>query len=170
MKIILSLAFISVLVLAVCSAICSTRAEKSELSWPKELESLPGLTLKQTSDLFIAMAWQESRHKPDAYNKSENAAGIVQIRPGVVKDVNNLILDNPIFALQDRYRISASQHIYFHYLSYWGKNAHNRHNQSYSQELYARSWNGGPSGYKKSSTDEYWDFVQRWMREKPWNK
>lgn len=138
------------------------------LSWSQK--SLPGLSVEQTELLFKAMAWEESRHKPKAYNKREDAVGIVQIRKCVIIDVNKIILKAPVFVHDDAYEIQASQHIFFYYLSYWGKRANQRWKKPYTMELYARIWNGGPNGHRRKSTDRYWGLVSKWMKEKPWNK
>lgn len=41
--------------------------------------------------VLLSIMEEESRFQPDAINKSENAVGLLQIRPIMIKEVNRLI-------------------------------------------------------------------------------
>lgn len=90
----------------------------------------------------------ESSFCLNAYNESENAAGLFQTRPIMVKEVNRL-LGWDKYTLSDRYSITRSIEMFVDY--------NNVVNPEWDYEKSARMWNGGISGMKKSSTDVYWD-------------
>ena len=41
--------------------------------------------------VLLSIMEEESRFQPDAINKSENAVGLLQIRPIMIREVNRLI-------------------------------------------------------------------------------
>ena len=90
----------------------------------------------------------ESSFRLNAYNESENAAGLFQTRPIMVKEVNRL-LGWDKYTLSDRYSITRSIEMFVDY--------NNVVNPEWDYEKSARMWNGGITGMKKSSTDAYWD-------------
>jgi len=49
------------------------------------------------------------------------------------------------------------------YLSYYGEQYERETGQPPTDEVYARIWNGGPSGWRKDSTLEYWGRVQAFL-------
>jgi hypothetical protein len=102
--------------------------------------------------LFVAIASVESNLDPTAWNEKENAAGIVQIRPIMVEDVNRICKLRGLeerYTLLDRWSTSKSYAMMGIYLTHY----------SVGMDLdvagKARLWNGGPTGYLKPSTVEY---------------
>ena len=108
------------------------------------------------NDLLAAIAQVESSGDPNAVNEKENAVGLYQIRPIYLKDVNR-ILGYQYFKLADRYDPEYSKQIVSAYLLYYGRNK--------SLEAMARIHNGGPKGYKRECTKQYWALIQRVMSE-----
>jgi len=108
-------------------------------------------------DLLAAIATVESNNDPNAYNKKENAAGLYQIRPIYLKDVNR-ILGVQRYKLFDRFDPQKSREIAYVYLNHYGKNK--------SLEQLARIHSGGPQGYKRKSTLAYWHKVKRVLNNK----
>ena len=106
------------------------------------------------NNLLKAIATVESNNDPNAYNADENAAGLYQIRPILLKDCNR-ILRKPRFKLADRFDPVKSGYIASIYLGHYGAGK--------SIEQLARIWNGGPLGYKKKSTKKYWEKVKKVM-------
>lgn len=111
--------------------------------------------LYEIEDLIGAMSWVESRDNPNVYNKEENAVGLLQIRPIMIREVNRLL------------EIEGSSTRYTHEHA-WDKNCsieiiNNwiRLNKYYSFEKIARNWNGGYKGIYKTSTIVYWRKVRK---------
>jgi len=102
--------------------------------------------------LFIAIAIVESNLNPNAFNPKENAAGIVQIRPILVKDVNRI--SGKKYTLEDRFSVRKSYEMFCIYLTYYKP-------KTYEQA--ARMWNGGPKGHLKKSTLKYWKKVKKYL-------
>lgn len=101
----------------------------------------------------------ESGGNPDAYNASEDAAGILQIRRIMVDDVNRILAGQKStkrFTYEDRWDADKSREIFAVYSKYYAK-----HHKDYSCEGIARRWCGGPTGHKKTSSIEYWKRVGR---------
>ncbi len=104
--------------------------------------------------LWKAICQVESGGDPNAYNEREQAAGIGQIRPILVRDVCRIVgVDQ--FSLRDRFDPDKSKEmfgIYIHHYGYIG-----------SAEEAIRIWNGGPRGMQKQATVKYWRKVQAAM-------
>lgn len=63
--------------------------------------------------------------------------------------------------MHDAYDKRTSEEIALLYLTYWGKEYTRNTGKIPSYEQYARIWNGGPKGWKKASTLEYWKKVRK---------
>jgi hypothetical protein len=100
---------------------------------------------------FWAVAWVESRGDPRAVKADENAVGIVQIRPIMVRDCNRII-GYAKWTLADRLDVERSWQMFRLYSRYYAPNG--------TPEIWSRNWNGGPQGHKKSATLKYWRLVQ----------
>lgn len=107
--------------------------------------------------LWEAIIMVESRKNPIAYNEDEKAAGIGQIRPIVISDLRRIGYTN--WSNKDRWCPKNSKHIFNKYTSYWIS----KMNLKDTYENRARIWNGGPRGFKKKSTREYWFKVKQYL-------
>ena len=108
---------------------------------------------------FWAVAFVESRGDPRAVNRRENAVGIVQIRPILVRDCNR-IMGREKYTLADRLGVEQSWQMFRLYSRYYAPRG--------TPEIWARNWNGGPTGWKKPATVGYWQKVKAQMeRQRP---
>ncbi len=96
---------------------------------------------------FCAVARVESHGDPRAYNRKENAVGIVQIRPVMLADANR-IAGRQRWTLADRTNPAQSWEIFRLVCLHYQPNG--------TPEEWARVWNGGPSGCRKAGTRAYW--------------
>lgn len=108
------------------------------------------------NDLLAAIAQKESGGDPNACNYEEEAAGLYQIRPIYLSDVNR-ILDYPKYNLNDRYDPEKSKEMVVIYLRHYGRRK--------GLEAMARIHNGGPRGDKKESTESYWLDVKKILEQ-----
>ena len=106
-------------------------------------------------DLWEAIVWRESRGQVDAFNPAEKAAGIIQIRPCVIADLNR-VAGCERWILDDRWCPAKSWMIFREYTGHWIT----RFGLEDTPENRARIFNGGPRGYRKTSTVEYWRSVE----------
>lgn len=117
-------------------------------------------------ELLLALAVVESAMNPIAVGDNGKSVGVLQISEAVVIDVNSIYgtsYDWP----KDAYDTSASFDIAQFYLEYWVKQSIKK-NPSLSKqkdEIAARIWNGGPNGYLKESTEQYWNKVRKEMKK-----
>lgn len=105
--------------------------------------------------LVAALVYVESGGDTKAFNPKENAAGILQIRPIMVEEVNRILsLEEKDFRfnLEDRWDVKKSVQMFYVWKNY--------HHSNSSEEVIARNWNGGPKGYIKESTLGYWERVK----------
>lgn len=103
--------------------------------------------------LWRAVCEEESRTRPTEYNKDEEAAGIAQIRPILIRCLNmNANGGREKWSLEDRWCPEKSREMFFEYTDYWAS----RRGLSGTDEERARIWNGGPRGHLKDSTIGYW--------------
>ena len=100
--------------------------------------------------LIDAIIHVESRGDSMAYNAGEDAVGVLQIRPIMMREVNRLLGYNK-YTLADRWSKSKSIEMF---------NVIKNHTLNPTNEILARNWNGGWSGYKKKSTLKYWQKVK----------
>tara|TARA_R110001592_G_scaffold293612_1_gene563244 strand:- start:466 stop:873 length:408 start_codon:yes stop_codon:yes gene_type:complete len=100
--------------------------------------------------LIDAIIHVESRGDSMAYNAGEDAVGVLQIRPIMMREVNRLLQENK-YTLADRWSKSKSIEMF---------NVIKDHTTNPTNERLARNWNGGWNGYKKKSTLKYWQKVK----------
>ena len=117
-------------------------------------------------ELLSAIAIVESGGDKMAVNAKEQAFGLYQIRKGVITDVNEKVLRFEGFKHEDAFNPVLAKTIAIHYLTHYGKAYSKRTGQVADEEVLARIWNGGYSGYfrNKSATDGYWEKVKKQMR------
>lgn len=101
--------------------------------------------------LAEAMIMVESGGDSLAYNSSEDAAGVLQIRPIMVREVNR-ILGKDSFTLADRWSRAKSIDMF---------NVLRSNLNGASDEKVARTWNGGYR--EKKSTLKYWAKVNKFL-------
>ncbi len=102
--------------------------------------------------LLLVLIFIESSGNDKAVNGE--AAGCLQITPILVKDVNRIAGTN--FTLEDRFDRQKSIEMAQIYLTYYGKVYTKKTGKEPDNEVYARMWNGGPNGWKKESTRDFW--------------
>jgi hypothetical protein len=105
--------------------------------------------------LFAAICIVESGGNPNARNAGEDAVGIAQIRPVMVRDCNRIAELRGLrtrWTLDDRTSVHKSWQMWWLYQDHYARDK--------SLEYKARIWNGGPSGHKKPATKPYWNKVE----------
>ena len=126
------------------------------------------MTIKE----LITILWPlvchvESGNNPQAYNEAEKAAGIAQIRPCVVRDVNDIVREEGTgnwriyYSLPDAYNPHKSREMFTIYLSQWGRHYILVQDKPATLEILARIWNGGPDGWRKETTLPYWGKIKQ---------
>ena len=105
----------------------------------------------------------ESGNNPAAlgdYSRGEyRAIGVLQIWKIVVDDVNR-IQKKEVFTYKDRSDRLKSLRMAEIYLTHYGRHLEKK-GVEVNIEVLARVWNGGPTGYKKKSTEKYWEKVKK---------
>tara|TARA_R110002096_G_scaffold168632_1_gene339580 strand:+ start:2211 stop:2645 length:435 start_codon:yes stop_codon:yes gene_type:complete len=115
------------------------------------------LTDKELDDVLAAIRTVESNNNPNAVGDNGNAIGVYQIWPSYWKDaVEHSKLQGKYV---DCYDHSYSDSIVRSYMKRYATKR--RLGREPTQEDIARIHNGGPNGYKKKSTIEYWNKVKR---------
>ena len=125
---------------------------------------VPAYTL-DVEPLIQAMIMVESEGNDSAYHKGEKAAGCLQIRPIMVREVNRILeIQNSEleYTLEDRWSREKSIEM-FHIVNGY-------HNKNSTYEEIARAWNGGPNWFKKSLTKRYWKRVQKQLKKQQKNE
>jgi hypothetical protein len=116
---------------------------------------------EQVPDSFInALISVESSGDDKAVGDKGKAKGCLQIWEVVVIDVNRKFNTN--YKHDDAFDRKKAIDICRKYLSIYATEA--RLGRKPTLEDYARIWNGGPNGFKKSATEKYWLKVQKALR------
>jgi hypothetical protein len=110
--------------------------------------------LTKIDNLIKAVIHVESRGDSMAYNSKEDAVGVLQIRPIMVREVNRL-LGFDKYTLKDRWSVGKSKEMF---------NIVRQNTKDATDEKVARRWNGGGNGHKKKSTLGYWDRVKEQLK------
>jgi soluble lytic murein transglycosylase-like protein len=101
--------------------------------------------------LLNAVMAVESNFDTMAYNSKENAAGVLQIRPIMVREVNRLLGEDK-YTLKNRWNKAKSIEMF---------NVIRLHLKGASDEEIARTWNGGYNGKNNPKTLGYWKKVRK---------
>jgi soluble lytic murein transglycosylase-like protein len=104
--------------------------------------------------LLNAVMAVESNFDTMAYNEKENAVGVLQIRPIMVREVNRLLGEDK-YTLKDRWNKAKSIEMF---------NVIRSHTKNPTDEMIARNWNGGYNGHKKQSTLKYWQKIKQQIK------
>ena len=112
--------------------------------------------------LLPAIATVESNNDNHAIGDNGRSVGCLQISAACVEDVNRIY--HTAYTLEDRRNAVQSRRIALAYLTHYGNAYERRTGKKPTVEVLARIWNGGPRGYKKSATLEYWGKVERRMQ------
>ncbi|MBE3071025.1 MAG: hypothetical protein IMZ66_12390 [Planctomycetes bacterium] len=113
--------------------------------------------------LWQAIVAVESGGDAAAYNAHDGATGIAQIRMVCLADVNRIAKIRGLaarFSPSDRRKPEAARRIWNLYLDYYGNEYQQATGREPTDEVYARIWNGGPTGWRKASTADYWGRVR----------
>ena len=117
------------------------------------------------ADFVSAVIYIESRGYSSAYNIKEEAVGVLQIRPIMLREVNRVLRKNKMtlrFELSDRWNRQKS-------IDMFDIMAEQVNPEGMSQmqffETVARRWNGGRRGDKKKATIKYWERIKNQIKE-----
>ena len=102
--------------------------------------------------LLNAVMAVESNFDTMAYNEKENAVGVLQIRPIMVREVNRLLGEDK-YTLKDRWSKAKSIEMF---------NVIRSHLKGATDEEIARTWNGGYNGKNIPETLQYWIKVKKY--------
>ena len=110
-------------------------------------------------DIMNAIVQVESSGIDSAYNASEDAVGILQIRQCMVDDVNRILKrknKSNFYTYNDRWCRNKSSEMFEIFCDYY--------NLTTAEEM-ARCWNGGPRGINNPYTVKYWNKVEKELEE-----
>ena len=106
----------------------------------------------------------ESGGDPNAIGDKGLAVGILQLHPIYVKDVN--LSFSTHYTLEDRFDKQKSIEITTLYLKKYGRAYERATGRKVTPEVLARIHNGGPNGWKKKSTNKYWNRCKKLIEDK----
>ena len=153
-----------VLTLVLVPFLISTAIVAREFEKPLELEVKPikemvvELPKVDENELLKALIIVESQGNDSAIGDThlgEPSVGVLQIRPIMVREVNRILKLKKTevrFKLKDRFDRDKSIEMFTIWKEF--------HHKDSDFETIARNWNGGPNGYKRSSTLHYWKKVE----------
>lgn len=111
-----------------------------------------------SQNLLDAIQTVESNGNENAIGDNGKAVGAFQIHKIYVDDVNSFSSEK--FTYEDRNDKEKSQKIVKLYLEHYGKNYEKKTGKKATNEVLARIHNGGPKGYNKEATKNYWKKVK----------
>ena len=112
--------------------------------------------------LLLAIAFVESSFTPMALGDGGAALGLLQIHKVVVDDVNRVY--GKTVEYHERIEPFKTMRRFDLYIKHWlPKAKRNGATDMMDEEIIARIWNGGPNGWKKDSTIDYWHKVAKYL-------
>jgi len=143
-----------ILIVALCIPMVAAKCPTLK---PNQIINLSTIRVKTITDkeLIKALIYVESSNNDNAYHSGEDAAGCLQIRRTMVRDVNRILRrqnSQTRFDFEDRWDRQKSIEIFKIYC--------NHYNLTTPEEK-ARCWNGGPRGLQKLATKRYWEKVKK---------
>jgi len=143
-----------IILLAFCVPIV---ASKYPMPKPNHTVNLPSIKVESITEdkLIKALINVESANNDNAYRSGEDAAGCLQIRRTMVRDVNRILRrqkSNQQYTYEDRWDRQKSIEMF---------NIYCNHYNLITPEEKSRCWNGGPRGLQKLSTKRYWEKVKK---------
>ena len=141
-----------IILLAFCVPIVAAKCPTLK---PNYVVNLPSIKVKTITDkeLINALINVESADNDNAYRSCEGAAGALQIRRTMVRDVNRILRrqkSNQQYTYEDRWNRQKSIEMF---------NIYCNHYNLVTPEEKARCWNGGPKGMQNNITVTYWNKV-----------
>lgn len=120
------------------------------------------LALPLRAGLWEAVCTVESNGNPLAVGDGGRAAGIAQIWPITVQDINRFA--GTKFTLNDRFSVEKSRQMFNLYVNHYGKGQ--------SDGVKARIWNGGPNamkatGRKLANLNAYYSKIRKHLKNEP---
>jgi hypothetical protein len=119
-------------------------------------------TIYTWKEFVSAVIMVESTNNPKAYNKRENAVGILQIRPIMVREVNRVLKmnnSNDRYTLLDRWSKEKSIDM-FEIIAENVRCCEDMTRLEFYERV-ARKWNGGYRGMEKTATIKYWNKIKK---------
>ena len=143
-----------IILLAFCVPIVAAKCPTLKPNYVVKLSPIKVKTITD-KELINALINVESSNNDNAYRSCEDAAGALQIRRTMVRDVNRILRrqkSNQRYTYEDRWDRQKSIEMF---------NIYCDHYNLVTPEEKARCWNGGPRGLQKLSTKRYWEKVKK---------
>ena len=143
-----------IILVAFCVPIIAAKCPTLKPNYVVNLPSIKVNTITEDK-LIQALINVESSNNDNAYRSCEGAAGALQIRRTMVRDVNRILRrqkSNKQYTYKDRWNRQKSIEMF---------NIYCNHYNLVTPEEKARCWNGGPRGLQKLSTKRYWEKVKK---------
>lgn len=123
---------------------------------------IPARSAEPDARLLNALVWVESSRNEKAVGDNGKAIGLLQLHKVYVDDVNRII-GKKKYSYADRWNPQKSIEMTVVYLKHYGRRYERLTGKKASYEILARIHNGGPDGWGKDKTSEYWSKVQRYL-------
>jgi len=143
-----------ILILALCVPMIAAKCPSLKTHYAVNLPTIKVNSITEDK-LIQALINVESANNDNAYRSCEGAAGALQIRRTMVRDVNRILRrqkSNQQYTYEDRWNRQKSIEMF---------NIYCNHYNLVTPEEKARCWNGGPRGLQKLSTKRYWEKVKK---------
>lgn len=101
----------------------------------------------------------ETGGDPTSIGDGGESFGILQIQNNVILDVNRKYGTH--YTHQDAFDIECAEEIFQLYINMWVGHLEKKEGRKATIEDIVRIWNGGPRGYKRRSTDNYYKKFRR---------
>lgn len=113
-------------------------------------------------ELLALLISVESGGDVNAVGDNGMAYGQLQIHPGYIECVNRIA--GTSFTHKDAFHPVKSRYMTVVYIRHYGARYKRITGREPTMEVLARIHNGGPDGWKKESTDVYWNKVKRLLK------
>ncbi len=106
------------------------------------------------------LKYVETNYNPDMIGDHGTSFGILQIRQIAIDDVNHVY--GTTYFHQDAFNVTCAEEIFDLYITIWANKLEKRHGREATIEDIVRIWNGGPRGYQKKATIQYYNKYKKY--------
>lgn len=111
------------------------------------------VTAKNITEIRDVLKHVETNHRPHMIGDGGDSFGILQIQEAVIIDINRKYGTD--YTHLDAFDEVCAEEIFNLYIQMWVENLEKKENREATEYDVVRIWNGGPRGYKRSSTLDY---------------
>ena len=105
----------------------------------------------------------ETRNQPKLIGDGGRAFGVIQVHGIAVKEINRITRKN--YKHKEMFDVEVASSFFKDYMKVCSAYYYRKEKKKATEEDLVRMWNGGYTGYKKPSTENYYEKYLKWKKD-----